>query len=168
MAARDVVKNTNLFVAGKGYAGQLEEFTPPKLALKTEEFRAGGMDLPVKITVGMEALEASFSLIAYDKDVLNLFGVAEGAFVPLVAKEALESHDGTVTPVVHTMRGKITEIDSGTHKPGDKPSLKVTVSLVYYKLEHGGKTVHEIDAENMVRVINGADLMSAHRAALGI
>ncbi len=29
MAARDVRKNFNLFVDGKGYAGQVEEFTPP-------------------------------------------------------------------------------------------------------------------------------------------
>ena len=168
MAARDVRKNLNLFVDGRGYAGQVEEFNAPKLALVTEEFRAGGMDAPVELTMGMEKLECDFSLISYDRDVLSLFGVAEGALVPFVAREALESFDGTVTPVVHTMRGKIREMDPGTSKAGEKPSLRVAMALTYYKLQHGDTTVLEIDVENMVRVVNGADALSATRAALGL
>lgn len=168
MAARDVLKNLNLWVDGRGYAGQVEEFNQPKLTLKTEEFRGGGMDLPVDITMGMEGLKADFSLIAYDKDVLSLFGVTEGAVVPFVVRGALESFDGTVTKVTVTMRGKITELDSGTWKPGEKPSLKVMVSLRYYKLQHGDTVVHEIDAENMVRTINGVDALAAIRAAIGL
>jgi len=168
MAARDVLKNLNLFVDGRGYAGQVEEFNPPKLTLKTEEFRGGGMDLPIDITMGMEKLMGDFSLISFDRDVLSLFGVTEGAVVPFVVRGALESFDGTVTKVIHPMRGKITELDEGTWKAGEKPSLKVSVSLRYYKLQHGDTTVHEIDAENMVRIINGVDALAAVRAALGI
>ena len=136
MAARNIRKNLNLFVDGRGYAGQVEEFNAPKLALVTEEFRAGGMDAPIELTMGMEKLESDFTLISYDLDVLALFGVKEGATVPFVAREALESFDGTITPVVHTMRGKIKEIDPGTSKPGDKPSLKIAMALTYYKLQH--------------------------------
>ena len=168
MAARDVRKNLNLFVDGRGYAGQIEEFNPPKLALVTEEFRGGGMDAPIEITMGMEKLECDFALIAYDVEVLKLFGVAEGNLVPFVAREALESFDGTITPVVHTMRGKIREIDPGTSKPGDKPSLKVAMALTYYKLQHGAETVLEVDVENMVRVVNGVDSLALQRAALGL
>lgn len=168
MAARDVRKNLNLFVDGRGYAGQVDEFNPPKLTLTMEEFRAGGMDLPVELTMGMEKLEADFSLIAYDRDVLASFGVAEGAFLPFVLREALESFDGTVTAVVHTMRGKMRTIDPGTSKPGEAPRLKVELALVYYKLEHGDAVVHEIDAENMVRVINGTDALAGQRTALGL
>ncbi|HEY9459700.1 MAG TPA: phage major tail tube protein [Paralcaligenes sp.] len=168
MAARDVRKNINLFVDGRGYAGQVEEFNAPKLTLVTEEFRAGGMDAPVALTMGMEALACSFSLLAYDADVLALFGFAEGNEVPLVAREALESFDGTTKGVVHTMRGKITSIDPGTSKPGEKASMAVEVSLVYYRLQHGELTVHEIDVENMVRIINGRDQLAEQREALGI
>lgn len=167
MAARDVLKNINAFVDGRGYAGQVEELNPPKLALKTEEFRAGGMDAPIEITMGMEKLEASFSLISYDRDVLSLFGVAEGVAVPFVFRGALESFDGSVTAVVHTMRGKIREIDPGTNKAGDKPSLKVSMALSYYKLQHGSRTIIEIDVENMVRTINGVDALAKVRTALG-
>lgn len=72
MAARNIRKNLNLFVDGRGYAGQIEEFNAPKLALTTEEFRGGGMQGPVEITMGMEKMETDFSLISYDADVLSL------------------------------------------------------------------------------------------------
>lgn len=168
MAARNIRKNLNLFVDGRGYAGQVEDFNAPKLALVTEEFRGGGMDAPIELTMGMEKLETNFSLISYDLDVLSLFGVAEGSTVPFVAREALESFDGVVTPVVHTMRGKIKEIDPGTSKSGDKPSLKISMALTYYKLQHGDTTVLEVDVENMVRSVNGTDALAGIRAALGL
>lgn len=168
MATRDVRKNLNLFVDGRGYAGQIEDFNAPKLTLKTEEFRAGGMDTPVDISMGMEKLTTDFSLKAYDANVLALFGVAEGSVVPFVAREALESFDGTVKAVVHTMRGKITEIDPGTSKAGEAPALKITMTLEYYKLTHNAIIVHEIDVPNMVRIVNGVDVLEAFRLALGI
>lgn len=168
MAARDVIKNQNLFVDGRGYAGQLQEVTPPALTLVTEEFRGGGMDLPVELTMGMEALKADFTLVAYDMDVLALFGVAEGASVPFTIRETLESWDGTETGVVHNMRGKITKLDSGTHAPGKLVPLKVELALAYYKQTHGDTVVHEIDPVNMVRMINGTDALAQQRANLGM
>lgn len=168
MAARDVRKNLNIFVDGRGYAGQCDEFNAPVLALKVEEYRGGGMDIPVDITMGMEKMESDFSLIAYDRAVLALFGVAEGITVPFVARELLESHDGTITPVIHTMRGKIVRIEPGTSKAGDKPALKIAMSLTYYKLQHGGEVIQEVDAVNMIHVVRGKDALAAQRAALGI
>lgn len=168
MAARNIRKNLNLFVDGKGYAGQIEEFNAPKLSLKTEEFRAGGMNAPIKLNMGMEAMDTDFSLVSYDADVLSLFGVAEGNIVKFKAREALESFDGTVTPVVHTMEGKITELDAGSSKPGDKATLKVTMNLTYYSLTHGQTVVQEIDVINMVHKVNGVDQLALMRGALGI
>jgi P2 family phage contractile tail tube protein len=168
MAARNVRKNLNLFVDGRGYAGQIQEFNAPKLTLVTEEFRAGGMNSPIEITMGMEKLETDFSLISYDSDVLSMFGVSEGQNVSFNAREALESFDGTTTTVVHTMRGKIKSIDPGTSKAGEIASLKVAMALNYYKLQHGDKTVQEIDVQNMIQSMNGTDALAGTRSALGI
>jgi hypothetical protein len=168
MAARDVRKNFNIFVDGRGYAGNADEVNLPKLTLQTEEFRAGGMDLPIDVTMGMEKLTCDFGLKNYDRNVLANFGVVQGSSIPVVVREALESFDGTVTQVIHTMRGKIVELDPGTSKPGELPVLKVAMSLTYYKMQHGDTVVHEIDAENMVRIINGVDALQAIRNALGI
>lgn len=168
MAARDVLKNINLFVDGRGYAGQIDEYNAPDLTIQTEDYRAGGMDAPIAIDMGMEALETSFSLIAYDADVLSLFGVAEGQQVPFTARGALESYDGAVKPVVHTMRGRITSLARGTWAPGQKPALQVTMRLDYYKEEIDGVTINEIDVVNMVRIVAGVDRLAAQRAAIGI
>jgi P2 family phage contractile tail tube protein len=168
MAARDVLKNLTLWVDGRGMAGQVRDVNPPKLTQQTEDFKGGGMVAPVAITVGMEKLVADFSLISYDKDVLALFGVVEGSTVPLTIRGALESFDGTVTPIVMTMRGKITENDPGTWNPGEVPYLKISMALNYYKLQHGTTVVHEIDVENMVAIIEGVDTLAAFRSALGL
>ncbi|QOE32752.1 tail tube protein [Achromobacter phage Mano] len=168
MAARDVVKYFNIFVDGRGYAGQSTEFNPPNLSLATEEFRAGGMAAPVDLTMGMEKLVSDFSLQSYNRDVLANFGVVEGQLVPFVIREALESWDGTQTGVVHTMRAKIVTIEQGTRAPGQLAPMKVNLSLAYYKLQHGGQVVHEIDVENMVANINGTDLLAGFRGLLGM
>jgi uncharacterized protein len=168
MAARDVRKNLNLFVDGQGLAGQIDEFNAPKLELQTEDYRGGGMDGTTDVEMGIQKLTTEFSLFAYKRQVLALWGVAVGQLVPFVAREALESHDGAVTPVVHTMRGKITAIDPGASKPGALNPLKFTMTLDYYKLEHGGVVVHEIDVVNMIRIVSGKDVLAAQRAALGI
>jgi P2 family phage contractile tail tube protein len=165
---RHVRKNLNLFVDGRGHAGQIESFTAPKLTLKTEEFRGGGMNAPIDITMGHEKLATSFVLLSDDPDVLATFGVVEGVQTQLTAREALESIDGTTTPVVHSMRGKVTEIDRGESKPGEKATTSVSVSLTYYKLTHGARVIHEIDVVNMIWIRDGSDALEATRAALGL
>jgi uncharacterized protein len=167
MAARDVRKNINLFVDGRGYAGQLDEFNAPELKQTTEEFRGGGMLGKVKLSMGLEPLDTSFALISYDKDVIALFGIAEGAKINLSARETLESFDGEVKAVTHTMRGKIVTFTPGTSKAGELQPIKIEMSLTYYRLEHSGTVLHEIDLENMVHVINGIDSLAAQRRALG-
>lgn len=168
MAARDVLKNINMFVDGRGYAGQVESVTPPTLTLQTEEFRAGGMDAPIDVSMGMEKLEASAALRSYDSNVLALFGVQNGASVPLTFRGALESFDGSVKAVVMNMRGKITSMEPGTWTPGELSSLGLTFSLTYFKQTIDGKVIHEIDVENMVRIINGVDTLAAIRSALAM
>jgi len=168
MAGRDIRKNLNLFVDGRGYAGEIKEFNAPKLTLKTEDFRAGGMNAPKVLNMGMEKLDTDFSLTAYDADVIALFGVQAGASVAFVAREVLESFDGTVTPVSHFMQGTITEFDPGTSAAGEMAPIKIAMNLNYYKLQHGDRILHEIDIENMVQVVDGIDQMALQRGALGI
>lgn len=168
MAARDVLKNINLFVDGRGYAGQIDEYNAPDLTLVIEDYRPGGMDAPVSLDMGMEPLETSFSLISYDADILRQFGVAEGNPVQFTARGALESYDGTVTAVVHNMRGKIASIARGTWAAGQKPALTVTMRLEYYREQHGGQTIHEIDVIGMRRIVNGVDRLAQQRAAIGV
>ena len=40
--------------------------------------------------------------------------------------------------------------------------------LDYYREEHGGQPVHEIDVINMIRKVNGEDRLESVRQALSI
>ncbi len=163
MPITDILRNCDLFIDGRGYAGRVEEMTPPKLTVQTEEHRAGGMDMAVEIDMGLEKMECEFSLSGVDREVLKLWGLVAGRVVPLTFRAALQNEDGAVTAVAV----KVREIDWGTWKPGEKAPLKAVVAVRYYKLEHGGRTVHEIDAENMIRIVDGVDQLALQRAALG-
>jgi Bacteriophage tail tube protein len=164
----DILKNMALFVDGRGYAGNVEELTLPKLTLKTEEFRNGGMDSPIEVELGMEKLECEFTLTRFDKPVLKLFGVAPGQTIPLTVRGALVSDNGTQTPAVVNLQGIVKEMDFGSWKPGEKATVKLMIALRYYKLTHGNETVHEIDIPNMVRTIGGVDQLATMRSALGL
>jgi len=165
--ADKVLKDLSLFVDGKGYAGNIESFKPPKLELKTNDHRAGGMDSSVPVEMDMEALETSFVLTGHFEDVLTLWGVAVGEKPQVTARGSVESYDGTVTPVVINMRGLIVSIEDGDWKPGESNTQTFTVKPEYYKREQGGVVLHEIDVPNNVRKINGVDQLEARRNALG-
>lgn len=166
MPVRDVRKNYQLFVDGRGYAGQTKEFTPPSPSLVTEDFRGGGMDGSVPIDMGIEPLETTFSLTAFDRDVLSLWGLAPGNEIPFVCRGALESFDGTSKGEVHTMRGIVTKVDPGTFN-NSEPTLQITAKLSYYRLTVNGQDTIEIDVPNMIRKINGVDRLAQQRRNIG-
>jgi len=164
-----ILKDFNLFVDGFGFLGKAEEINPPKLTLKTEEFRAGGMDAPLEADMGMEKLEADFSLIEYDPHTLGLFGVQIGAASSFTARGSMTNPStGIAAPIVVTMRGRIKELDMGTWKPGESAKLKCQLMLNYYRLNMGGVDIIEIDVQGMKRIINGVDQLALTRANLGI
>ena len=160
-----VLTHFNLFVDGRGYAGMADEIVLPKLTIKTEDYRAGGMDVPIPIEMGMEKLEADFTLAEYDSFIIRQFGFQQGGPIALHARGALKRH-ALAVPVSCHMRGIITELDFGTWKAGDKSQLKFKVYCTYYRYAHAEEVLIEIDADNMTRVINGVDQLAAVKAAL--
>jgi hypothetical protein len=165
-----VLKNFNLVVDGRGYAGRVAELVPPKLTRKMEEFRAGGMAAPVEIDMGLEKMECEFTLKEYNEEILKLWGLTDHAGVTLRFKGALEADDaaGAVTPVEITVRGRWREIDGGGWKAGEETMMKVAVACGYYKYDSDGVTLIEIDAANMIEAIAGADRLAAIREAIGV
>ena len=123
-----VLKNMNLFVDGRGYAGRVDEIQLPKLTLKTEEHRAGGMDLPVELDLGMEKLEAQLTISDFDPELFKLFGLLDVSEAQLTLRGAIQAQGQTAQPVVVNLRGGWKELDPGTWKPGDKSTLTVMVA----------------------------------------
>jgi len=158
------LKAFNLFVDGRGYAGLIEELELPKLNIKTEEHRSGGMDTPMEMDMGMEKLEANFTLSEYDPNILRQFGFSLGGPITISARGALQGL--TVIPIVISMRGRIKTLDMGAWKAGDSSTMKFSLACNYYRLNYAGADLIEIDVENMVRIVGGEDQLAAQRAAV--
>ncbi|WP_313713211.1 phage major tail tube protein [Pseudomonas sp.] len=164
----ETLANLNLFVDGVSFQGDVPSLTLPKLTMKMEEHRPGGMDMPVEMDMGMEKQEANFTTTGVRKEALKFYGLADGTAFNGTFRGAFKGLKGVIKPVVVTLRGTLKEIDMGDWKPGDKAEIKHAVGLTYYKLEVDGSTIYEIDALGMKRVINGVDQLAAQRSALGL
>ncbi|PJG82133.1 phage major tail tube protein [Caviibacterium pharyngocola] len=161
------LKLMNLLADGDSYRGQVNEIEQPKLAMKLEEYRAGGMIGAVKVNLGLETLEATLKMGGYMTELLKQFGSTIDA-LPLRFAGAYEKDDtGEVTSIELVMRGRFGEIDSGSAKVGDDTEQSYTVPLTYYKIIENGVDVIEIDMINSIFVVNGIDRLEQHRAAAG-
>lgn len=167
-AAAQILKNFNLYVDGRGYAGNVDEVQLPSLAIIGEDHRAGGMDAAVELDMGMEKLEATFKVSKFDKHLVTKWGVSAGNRVPLVLRGALESQDGTVIPVVVRLAGRIHGLEFDTVSAGAKAGMTFRMAATLYKYEQDGETLVEIDVLNMKRIIGGVDRLAEQRKAIGL
>ncbi len=164
--ASSILKHFQLYVDGRGYAGEVDELQLPTLAIVGEEHRAGGMDAPIDIDMGMEKMEASFTLSSASKEALSRFGLSgETGFT---ARGSVQSFDGTTEAITVQMRGRVMSVEPGSWQGGQKATWAYNLSLSYFKYEQGGRTIHEIDVLNMIRIINGADQLAEHRRNIGL
>ncbi|MBF8705098.1 MULTISPECIES: phage major tail tube protein [Pseudomonas putida group] len=164
----ETLANMNLFVDGISFQGDVPSLTLPKLTLKMEEHRPGGMDMPIEMDQGMEKQEASFTTTGVRRESLKFFGLADGTAFNGVFRGAFKGLKGRITPVIVSLRGSLKEVDMGDWKAGDKAEIKHAVSLTYYKLEVDNRLIYEIDALGMKRVIDGVDQLAEQRTALGL
>ena len=162
-----ILKNFNVYVDGRGYAGRVDEITLPKLTVKTEEYQGAGMSSSVEIDMGLEKLEMDLTFSEYDRDLFKLFGLTNGSEFALTIRGALQG-TGDTSPVVINVRGYFKEMDFDSWKPAEKATLKCSVACNYYKLTIDGVELIEIDPVNMIRNVNGVDQLSEVRQALQI
>lgn len=161
------LKSYTCFVDGIGYAGRVAELEPPKLTLKTEEYRGGGMDFPVDVDMGMEKLDATLTFAEYTPEIFARLGLVDGNLTAVTLRGSIQAK-GDDEEVIIALRGMFKEMDPGTWKAGDDSTLKSVINAHYYKLTISGQDVVEIDLENMIRIINGKDQLASRRKALGL
>lgn len=163
------LKNFNLYNDGNSYLGIIAEFAQPKIAIAMEDWRGGGMLGPVKVDMGLEALEAEFTNGGLVTQVMRQFGheQVDGVLLRLVGAYQSDSTGG-VDQVEIVMRGRYQELDMGNAKAGEDTEHKVKVPLAYYKLAINGRVEIEIDMLNAVFIVDGVDRYAQIRAALGL
>jgi len=150
--------NINAFTNGLSHLGEIAEFEEPKIAITTEDWRGGGMLGPVKIDMGVEALEATLTMGGHVRDMIRHFGTTSVDGVPLRLVAAYRADDGSAAQAVEIYLGaRFSEIDLGKGKPGEGTEHKYTVPAAYYRREVDGAVEIEIDMKNGVFLVNGVD-----------
>lgn len=163
--SKDVLRNVAAFVDGRSYAGQCNQVTLPELNLQTEEFRGGGMDAPIEMDMGQEALRATLQFQTVAIEVAKLWARRD---VPLTVRGALTSYDGTVKGATAELQGRFISQSPGDWAAGSQASFSATFAAHYYKLTVEGSEIYEIDVERMVRRVNGEDQLAEVRSRLGL
>ena len=163
-----VLSNTNLFVDGISFSGDVPSLTLPKMTLKTEGHRGGGMAGEIEMDMGLEKMEANWTTTGVRRESLKYFGLSDQTGCNAVFRGSFKGLKGQITPVIATLRGLLKEVDMGDWKPGDKAEIKHAMAVHYYKLEIDGRVMYEIDMVNCVRVIDGVDQLAAERNAIGL
>lgn len=148
MALPNMIKNGTIVFDGVPMGADIENITLPKLTMKTDDYRGGGMLGPVKIDLGMEGLQLEFECASsFRKDLYRAFGGRDASGIGARVVHALQSDDGrTLTDGAEwSVRGRLTELDPGSWKPGDRAKTKVVMPLTYVCLRINNLVLREID-----------------------
>jgi len=165
MALPRTIRNFNAFIDGFSYFGLASEAKLPQPKITTEAHRGAGMDGPVGIDMGTEAMSAEVTLSEHRPELLKLLGEQRR----LVLRPAQVSPDGVDTDtIIATIGGLITATESGDLKPGANAVLKLVWDVRYYRLEMNGAELVEIDLVAGIRRIGGVDQLAQLRRAMGI
>lgn len=171
MALPKKLKHMNLFNDAQSYLGVAKTVTLPKLGRKLEAYRGGGMDGPAKVDLGFsdDGLSMEWTLGGWDLIALRQFGAVRADGVAMrFAGSVQRDDDGSVSAVEIAVRGRHEEIDFGEATPGEDTEHKINTALTYYKLTVDGEVIMEIDFLNFVFVVDGEDMLAAHRQAIGL
>lgn len=167
MGLPNKLKDQRLYVGGNRYAGEIPEVVLPKLAIKTEAYRGGGMLGEVDIDMGLEKLEAEVTVGGLVADLFRSFGALAHDAELLRFAGAYQAEGGGTQLAEATMRGRIAEIDMGSAKPGADTEHKFKYTLTYYRLDLDGTNAVEIDVVGGTYLVFGVDRRAEINALLG-
>jgi uncharacterized protein len=82
------------------------------------------------------------------------------------ALQVTDKDTGTTSmvPIRYVVRGKTTEVNPGSAKPGDAMGASIKMEVLYMLLEIDGTKIIEADKLNDVFSVNGTDLMDEVRS----
>lgn len=159
------IRNFNAFVDGRSYFGLCTQAQLPEPALNTEDFRGGGMDMPVPIDMGMAAMTAELKFKEWSSELLTRLG---GNTRLVLRAGEMGQEDFEASALVFTLGGRVTATPQGDLGPGTEALLTLRWGVDYYRVQRDGETLIEIDAENAVRTVGGEDQLASLRRAMGV
>jgi len=159
------IRNFNAFIDGTSYFGRVSEAKMPMLQLNTEEHRGAGMDAPIAVDMGLQAMTAEISFHEWVPDLVTLFGRKQRL---VLRPGAVGEDDFGADTFIATIGGRWSTIEPAQLRPGTPSPLKLITSCDYFRMEANGTELFEIDVENGKRVIGGVDQLEGIRQAMGI
>lgn len=100
------------------------------------------------------------------KDILKYMDHTKAASLTLRGALQVTDKESGVTNMVqirYTVRGKTTEVNPGSAKPGEAMGASIKLEVLYMLLEVDGVKLIEADKLNNVFSVNGSDLMDKVR-----
>jgi P2 family phage contractile tail tube protein len=162
------LKDLNLYGDGESWKGEVAECTIPKLVLKMEDWRGGGMIGPVPIDQGLDKLEFEFKAGGLLLSPLQQFGAPAADAAQLRFAGAYQNDQSGVENYAEVVaRGRYSEVDFGTQKVGDDTETTYKMACAYYKLVLDNTVILEIDLLAGIFVVFGVDRYAERRQALG-
>lgn len=131
----------------------------------TEDHRAGGMDAPLPIDLGMNLLDLTFTMAEWSPVIFRQFGLINQSAVQCTFRAAMVD-DEAVWPMVVHARGMYRTVSPQEVSNAQKNTLQASLGLRYIRVIMNGEDLIEIDIPNMVRRINGSDQLAAMRQAV--
>ncbi len=163
------IKHFNFFLDGDNYAGTVNEIEPPAFTRKMEEYRGGGMILPVKADMGLEALEMTVKMGGVATQMTKKMGAATHDAVRARFVGSLEREDKCHAYALEIeVNGRFEEIKLPNAKSGEDGESEFKLTLSYVKITLDGEEICEIDALNMIEKWYGVDRLAEHRRNIGI
>ncbi|MGR3199463.1 MAG: phage major tail tube protein [Paracoccus sp. (in: a-proteobacteria)] len=165
MALPKTIRNFNAFIDGISYFGLATEAKIPWPKIQTEAHRGAGMDGPIGMDMGMEALSAEATFAEWSPALLKRVGIETRVVFRPAAKA-----DGSanVDTIVATVSGLVTGNEGGDLKPGTGANLKLMWDVRQYRLEINNAVIWDIDLVAGRRIVGGVDQLAALRKAMGI
>lgn len=158
-------KAMSLYVDGENFIGRVEDVKLPDLNIKTDEYRAAGMDAPVDIEMGMDKLDLQFTLAEFTPSIIKQLG-ALTADRQLVLRGALQRQGEAAVGMSVRVQGALKMLSRDNLKQGEKAGMQCTVNCNSYIEQQAGEELINIDILNYKRVIGGVDQLAGMRELL--
>lgn len=162
----DVFKLLNIELEGDQHIGK-GHMKEPDLSFATETDEEDFVQMDQ--IVALQALTSELKFNGIMPSILNLMGICSGNRKRLIGRASYEENC-VPTSYKITLEGVLTELPGVEIQAGKRVTDRAFKfgSINYYKLEIGGKTIHEIDRDNHIIIVNGVDLMAQHRINAGV
>ena len=151
-----------VYVEGDRYIGTIEEIGLPDISfMSVENGTAIKRDTPIPI---IEAMKATIKLNGEDASVMTAVSkqVSDSTVVSVRNDTTTVRHDSLEV----TLGGKVKVLKAPTLKAGEKVVTEFEMALDLYVYQVNGVKRVEMDAKNIIGMIDGVDIFAQTRANL--